>query len=464
MDIIKQLLGRLHPLIVHLPIGFIILGLLLQWYDSKRKEHLGVLSLIYLWGALSAVFACITGYLLYLGEGYAFESVKWHLWSGIATALFSFLMYARLRGKPTLRSLNRIPVPFMCLFMLALISFTGHQGGNLTHGEDYLVEPLPNPLKSALGFTVFEQRKISLNEENWEEAFLYEDVIASILNNKCVSCHGPKQSKGELVLHTKEGILKGGENGEVIVGDMPEKSELYTRLILPKEDENHMPPKDKTQLEKEEIQLIRAWIAQDSPFEGSIGDLGLEKKLFQSFFPKKVELDHPDIEIPKATMDSISKIEAYGIHVDNISKATHFLSVSCINKPGFKDSDFGLLRPIAAQISRLDLGGTQITDAVIEKLATLPNLTILKLDHTAITGTTIEKLAGLEHLRSLNLANTAFETSFTPIFSSFKALKKVFLYNTNSEIKGSKLLKDGQIVLDYGNYGLPPIPSDSIVY
>jgi uncharacterized membrane protein len=68
MDVLKQLLGRLHPLIVHLPIGFIILGLLLQWHDRKKKQFNNVITLIYKWGGISAVFACITGYLQYVGE------------------------------------------------------------------------------------------------------------------------------------------------------------------------------------------------------------------------------------------------------------------------------------------------------------------------------------------------------------------------------------------------------------
>ena len=46
MDVLKQLLGRIHPLIVHLPIGFIILGFLLQWYDRKRNEYSEVIAFV----------------------------------------------------------------------------------------------------------------------------------------------------------------------------------------------------------------------------------------------------------------------------------------------------------------------------------------------------------------------------------------------------------------------------------
>ena len=171
MEVLKQLLGRLHPLIVHLPIGFIILGFLVQWYDRKTKAYNNLIPLIYLWAGLSAIFACITGYLQYIGEGYSFVSVKWHLWSGIATAIFAFIMYAKLKGMNAVKIVAKIPVLLFTILFFILISYTGHQGGTITHGEDYLIEPLPNAIKSTLGFETFEEKVIALNDDNWKKAF-----------------------------------------------------------------------------------------------------------------------------------------------------------------------------------------------------------------------------------------------------------------------------------------------------
>lgn len=162
------------------------------------------------------------------------------------------------------------------------------------------------------------------------------------------------------------------------------------------------------------------------------------------------------MEILEASQDSIQSIEKFGIYVDPISEATHFLSVSCINKPDFKDQDFEKLIPIRQQIAQLDLGGTQVTDAIFEKLTELPNLSILKLDNTSLTGKGVEALSNLEHLYTINLSGSSFDQP-ADIFSSFKNLQKVYLFETKVDRNGPKSLRNGELILDYGGYELPPI-------
>ncbi|MBT8184114.1 MAG: hypothetical protein KJN76_04695, partial [Eudoraea sp.] len=262
MEVLKELIGRLHPVIVHLPIGFIIAGMLLLWIDRRKKGFTAAISLLFLWGTLTAILACLTGYLQYLGEGYAYDTVKWHLWFGIVTAVFSLLMYLRIKDASEFKFPEYISKGSIGVVLLLLISYTGHLGGSITHGEDYLVEPLPNSLKTALGIEVYKEIPIEIHEENWEQAELYNDVVAPILNNNCVSCHNRKRAKGGLLLNSKEGILKGGENGEIIVPGSADESDLFNRLILPEDHEDHMPPKDKKQPSEEEIAVIKSWILE----------------------------------------------------------------------------------------------------------------------------------------------------------------------------------------------------------
>lgn len=451
-------------MVVHLPIGFIITGLLLQWVDRKTNQLEPIIAKVFLWGFLAATLACISGYMLYLGEGYSFDTVKIHLWAGIATALFSGLMYLRIKEPSKATFLKRMPKILFSFSLLFLISFTGHLGGTITHGPDYLLEPLPTSIKMTLG--IGNPHKMpTLEEANWEEHNLYADLVQPILKQRCISCHGPKKDKGELRLHDRDALLDGGKNGEVIKITDLDNSPLYTRLILPLDHEDHMPPKEKNQLSIEEIGIIKAWIETGSSFDMNIGELGLQKSLFTAFFPKENQNDYPDVKVGTVPLDTISAIKGSGLHIEPISTSSNFLRVSCINKPNFSDRDVTLLSALKEQLVYLDLGNTQITDAVFHELKSFPHLTTLKLDHTDITGKNIEQLQTLDHLRTLNLARTKFSGEYLSILYSFKKLKTVFLFNTL--VKKTELQNEAGpsgLHIDFGHYKLPKIASDTIVY
>ena len=80
--------------------------------------------------------------------------------------------------------------------------------------------------------------------------------VAPILDRWCVSCHGEKQTEAGLRLDSYDGLLKGADDGPVIVPGDPEQSQLLAqveRRVRPV-----MPPKKR--LAKDAISVIRAWI------------------------------------------------------------------------------------------------------------------------------------------------------------------------------------------------------------
>lgn len=83
---------------------------------------------------------------------------------------------------------------------------------------------------------------------------MFADIIQPVLDKRCVSCH--KKKKGGLILTSKEYLLKGGKNGEAIKPGNPGESNLHTALLLPEDDDKHMPPQGKTQLTKDQVSLI----------------------------------------------------------------------------------------------------------------------------------------------------------------------------------------------------------------
>jgi len=85
---------------------------------------------------------------------------------------------------------------------------------------------------------------------------LWNNGVQPLLDQHCVKCHGPLEQESELELDTVEAVLKGSENGAVVVPGKPDES-LLIEVFAPKSDP-HMPPKK--QLSDHEIAKVRTWI------------------------------------------------------------------------------------------------------------------------------------------------------------------------------------------------------------
>ena len=73
--------------------------------------------------------------------------------------------------------------------------------------------------------------------------------------------------------------MKGGKNGEVILPGKAGESELMKRLLLERQEEHHMPPKEKPQLNDDEMALIHWWIATGASFDKKVKDADQPEKL-----------------------------------------------------------------------------------------------------------------------------------------------------------------------------------------
>ena len=102
-----EFVGHFHPLLVHLPIGILFIALLLQLLSSSNKyaSFAPAISFILLFGSITAFASCITGFLLSISDDYNESMVNWHMWMGIAVAIFSLLMF--LNEKYAFISINK---------------------------------------------------------------------------------------------------------------------------------------------------------------------------------------------------------------------------------------------------------------------------------------------------------------------------------------------------------------------
>lgn len=264
-----QLFGRLHPMIVHFPISLLLFAGILELFTLNKfnsKLRPGIKMLIWA-GAGSAIISAIFGWLLATNEEVSGETLDIHQWIGFITAGLSLILLFLLQTLKKHPSHTSVLSFRLLLFLSGIgVGTAGHFGASLTHGEDFLTEVLP--------FTEDEEgipESLTLDLATFaadlspEQEILMVTNVRSVLAHNCYKCHSGAKIEGELRLDEKEFVFAGGENGQILVPGNPEKSEMIRRIILPKNHDDVMPSKGKL-LSKEEIGLLKLWIAKGAPW------------------------------------------------------------------------------------------------------------------------------------------------------------------------------------------------------
>ena len=130
-------IARLHPIIVHAPIGIMLFVAILE--IGKRRFKITSLekatSIALLWGFISSVFTITTGLLLADQGVYNEETLLQHKTLGIITCGLLLLLYLGYTNRVSF--LKRI-YGYLLPVSILTVMITGHFGGTLTHGPGYL--------------------------------------------------------------------------------------------------------------------------------------------------------------------------------------------------------------------------------------------------------------------------------------------------------------------------------------
>jgi uncharacterized membrane protein len=466
---ITQFIGRFHPLLVHLPIGFLILAFIfecLSLLEKYRKLKIAVQPSLVL-GVVFGVVACVTGYVLKQEGGYDAELVGLHQNFGIATTAFTIFLYV-LRKKirqlvPDKQKRKQVRV-LLFLPLIGLLAATGHLGGTLTHGESFLsLNQLsltePADPRNKIGMIAYV-----------DTAVLYRDVIQPLLEARCYSCHSAAKQKGKLRLDNPEFILKGGEDGKILASELPDSSALYTCLMLPLEDKHHMPPEEKTQMSSTDIALVQAWIEDGASFSKKVTAFENPNKLIAYIKSYRTSSIHtswiPEGEIAEADEAIVSKLKSSGAIVMAASASSHYLMINFVNVRRDIKKFLPSLIALKAQVVWMNLGYTDITDEDMLTIGALENLRVLYLNNTAITDKGIGYCKNLKQLRYINMVNTAITDKALLVLRDLNPLEKVYAYQTRLTAQGVSdfLSKSPKVIIDTGNYELHSLPGDTTVY
>ncbi len=411
----QQFLGRFHPLVVHLPIGLILLVPVLEIAGKARPALLEAASFVLSLSVFSCLLALTLGYLLAYGSGDAGGGVARHMWGAI-TLTIAVLGCVLLRGAS---GSLRAGYPWLLACVLLLLAWTAHQGGSLTHGSNYLTEYLPGPLKRLTG-------TVQAKTFAYPDSF-YAKHIYPIFDANCVACHGEGKVKANLRLDSYERLMRGGEDGAVVMPGDPARSTLFKRITLPPDDKKFMPSEGKPPLKAEEIAWIKAWIAQGaSP----------ELKTLAGITVREEEPPPPPVPDYSGKMPQISQAaKAIGVTLVPVSKNLRDgLILNTIDAgTKFGDAQLAGLEKYAPYIVEVELGRTSVTDACFATLEKFSQLRAIHLEGTAVTGAGLAKLTQLPQLRYLNLSGTQVTQAALAPLSSMKNLRHIYLYNTPAQ-------------------------------
>ncbi len=435
--------GHFHPVVLHLPIGIfclIIFQELLAIFTSYKPQP----SLVPIFaGAASSVVAVLFGFLLYIGGGYEMsELLGDHLWGGIIFACAAVLTLI-VKAWPLQPKCSQVLYRLMVFSSVIIMSYASHDGASITHGEDYLVEYAPDPIREILGHEP-KKKIVEVPVKKLEDQIVYSEIVQPILNKRCVECHKEGKSKGKFRMDSYELLVKGGKEGDGIKPGDSSKSNIIYRCELPEDDDEHMPPESKTDIENHELAVIKWWIDSGADPKKTVSqleiteeirgamaklDLGVDPKAGKSESATQAKQDLPTDALLKSVA-ALSKDFPGGLTFE--SQASAKLTFTAVSlRSNLNDEVFAKLKTVIPNMVAMDLSSTAITDNSVKLLASAKDLRMVRLSETKISDAALDTLAGLKNLESINLYGTRVTDAGVEKLKSLPQLKRLYLWQTD---------------------------------
>lgn len=393
-------IGHLHPLILHLPIGF---GVLLLGLFSIKKHLASFEVLAEFLLLLTAIFSTSTaifGLFLAKEGGYETSTLDWHQWSGVGVS-FVYFVWVLLR--------KNILVGAEIGFVALVIA--GHTGASITHGEDYL-------------------RFGEKSTEITQESVVFEDIVQPILKAKCESCHNDQKSKGALKMNSIANLMKGGKHGPIWKAGDALNSHLVQRIKLPMNAKEHMPPLGKAQLTPDEITILTLWVKEGASFDKKLNQFSPEfQKLIQ---PAAITISTKSYDFSAASESAIESVNSPYCTVYSIAHESPALQADFYVAAKFDPKTLSNLTQVSEQLVGLQLSKMPIKNEDLNLVSKFANLEKLNLNFTAVDDAGIGQLAGLNHLEQLSLAGTKVgKSGVSKLLATLPALKEIHLWSTS---------------------------------
>ncbi len=496
-DNLLRFTGRLHPALVHFPIGLIVTGAILELLHLARRKPgpspAGITCVVI--GAITAAAAAFGGWMNADFEAHGAEvasTIFWHRWLGIIAAatcaIAAILAIPSKVLKPTI--VHRI-YSVLLVVTAGLVSITGYLGGNIVYGPDHLFEvfrseekpaPAPNPPAEKPSDKPVDKPSDGTKatppdtkppetkpQQGTAVQVSFTRDVKPIFEDRCINCHGPSRSRGRLRLDSTDRFVRTDGTGIVKIGDA-DNSELVKRVELPDGERGHMPQRGGS-LSQKEIETIRAWIntgaqagTDDAPATPP-ADTPKPPKPEETKKPDETKTIQPDptptgTNTPSPALLAAAKtLRDLGARIEPVAADSPDLDANLsLGGSRITDDSLASLTPLFPNLKSLSLARTAITDKGLASLADAAALESLHLEGTAITDAGLASLTKLPRLSYLNLHSTKITDAGLRTLASLKPLRKLYVWGTGVTEQGVAELKkaNAELTVETGTAPKPP--------
>ncbi len=486
-------IGRMHPIGVHFPIALALVAAGIEcWRTVSRREGLSPMTLPLLCiAAVSSVMVASSGWINAAHEysGEDSTTLALHRWLGICTAIALCIVAWWCRALTAQTQLTvakstaaigafRVAVVGVAVAVAA----TGHFGGDLVHGEGYLLDCLISRGSEAnsdnsSGSVADDSAAVEVVLTDNDRVFI--EQVYPILQANCFECHGAKKQKGGLRLDSNAWLFNGDEADWAVVPSNSADSELFHRVSLDRNDPDTMPPEGNG-LTAQELEIIRAWIDNGAAYPnmrpGVAGARGIPSAAataaaIASGAIAVGETTNVDIDpaVRLKAESAATQLLARGVLVQPIAMESSLLDVNASRaEPALSDADAKLLADIAPIVANLNLAKSAITDAGLAQIGPMPHLEKLRLDSTAVTDEGLESLGTLARVQSINLVASKVTSASIKWMQKQPQLTRVYVWQTalDNAKDIADIAQNGKITAVGGDFPLaqpttPPMPIDA---
>lgn len=451
-----RLLGRLHPMTVHFPIGLALTAAVVELINIIRRRREASPFAITATGiaAVTAIFAAFFGWLNADFEGASQDTTLFlHRWLGIIGAGgLSLVFVTGLVGRTGVRITAFNGYRWGLIICAVVVGTGAHFGGEMVYGKGYLTKVLFPVAAQTSDDEAAPEAPVGEADSETKKISFQQDVLP-IFEARCAECHGADKDKADLRLDSFAGIFSGEKEWWTVLPGDPDHSLLVERIELPEGHVDQMPP-DGDRLTASEIATIRAWIA-----EGALGAKGADASEAQVQGPPvedattkatnaaKVEADR----VAAAIETAVEALRGRGVLVMRIAQDSKEWEINgSLVSPKFADDDLALMNGLQPALVWANFTRTELTDAGLAGLDGFDQLRSLRLAQTSIGDGGVEAILKLQKLEVLNLYASQVTDAGILRLAELPNLKRLYCADTPVTPEGvaaASAVRDGLEVI-----------------